>query len=180
MEHYYQNISGWFNFSELYSKVVDIFPDNSHFVEIGSWQGKSAVYMGVEIANSNKKIKFDCIDCWKSLGDKYDYEGSYIKFLENIKPLEHIINHYKMTSLEASNLYEDNSLDFIFIDGAHDYDNVKDDLINWFPKVKKDGIFAGHDYIKSWPGVIRAVDEFFEIMDRKFEINKSCWIYYKK
>jgi len=56
MQHYYQDIQGWFSFSQLYSNVVQKFPEGSHFVEVGVWKGTSAAYMGVEIINSGKKL----------------------------------------------------------------------------------------------------------------------------
>jgi len=57
MEHYYENIQGWFTAKNLYSSMVKNYPDGSHFLEIGTWKGCSAVYMGVEIVNSGKNIK---------------------------------------------------------------------------------------------------------------------------
>ena len=39
------------------------------------------------------------------------------------------------------------SLDFIYVDARHDYCGVKEDLINWWPKLKKHGIMCGHDYM---------------------------------
>ena len=38
------------------------------------------------------------------------------------------------------------SLDFVYLDGAHDYANVKKELFDFWPLVRKDGILAGHDY----------------------------------
>lgn len=52
----------WFSYANLYSEMVNRFPSGSHFFEIGSWKGKSSAYMAVEIVNSGKDIKFDCID----------------------------------------------------------------------------------------------------------------------
>jgi hypothetical protein len=64
-----------------------------------------------------------------------------------------------MKSVEASKLYENESLDFVFIDGAHDYQSVKEDIEHWFPKVKRGGYIAGDDY--NWETVKLAVIEFF-------------------
>ena len=64
MNHFYEQIQGWFDFEDLYSDVVKTFPEESHFVEVGSWKGKSASFMAVEIHNSKKQIKFDCVDTW--------------------------------------------------------------------------------------------------------------------
>jgi tRNA A37 threonylcarbamoyladenosine dehydratase len=187
MNHYYEKIHGWFTFSGLYSKIVNKFPNGSHFVEVGSWMGKSAVYMGVEIVNSNKKIKFDCVDNWEFADDVYDIDSNisnlkvsaFQEFLKNIEPLSNIITYHKLNSTEASNLYDDESLDFVFLDASHEYENVKSDLIHWYPKIKYGGIIAGHDYCKEWNGVVLAVNEFFK--GEKFEIlkNEGTWVYAK-
>ena len=38
------------------------------------------------------------------------------------------------------------SLDFIYLDGAHDYDNVKQEMIDYWPRLRPGGVLAGHDY----------------------------------
>ena len=51
-------------------------------------------------------------------------------------------------------------VDLVFVDGAHDYDGVVDDIRAWRPKVKPGGIIAFHDYgTPSLPHVGRAVDD---------------------
>ena len=60
MEHFYHNIGeDWFSYPQLYKRIVDNSQDGAHIVEVGSWKGRSASFMAVEIINSNKKIKFD-------------------------------------------------------------------------------------------------------------------------
>ena len=51
MEHFYQSVGeeNWFDYQELYSSMVNHFCDGAHFVEVGSWKGRSAAFMGVEI-----------------------------------------------------------------------------------------------------------------------------------
>ncbi len=170
MEHFYKNIRGWFTFPELYKQVVERQQSEAHFVEVGCMQGQSACYMAVEIINSNKNIKFDCVDKW------CNSENKYKRFLINTTPVQSIINPIKLPSTKASKLYADNSLDFVFIDANHSYKFVKDDINAWYPKVKKGGILAGHDYERRWPGVIQAVDEFMLENNYSLEINsEQCW-----
>jgi predicted O-methyltransferase YrrM len=183
INHFYQNIGeDWFGHLNFYSEMVNEFPDGSHFVEVGVWKGRGATYMGVEINNSGKNIKFDCVDTWEYIDSQNDiskdlYENLYNIFLKNIEPVKHIINPVKLLSTEAAKKYEDYSLDFVFIDAAHDYTNVKNDIEAWFPKIKVGGIIAGHDYNTSIDGVKKAVNEFF---NEKNVINKeNCWIYKK-
>jgi hypothetical protein len=49
---------------------------------------------------------------------------------------------------------------FVYIDAAHDYDSVRDDLAAWYPRLVSGGLIGGHDYTEPWPGVRQAVDEF--------------------
>jgi predicted O-methyltransferase YrrM len=58
----------------------------------------------------------------------------------------------------AASDYEDEYFDFIYIDGDHTYEAVRDDAAAWWEKLKSGGVIAGHDY--GWEGVKRAVDEF--------------------
>lgn len=188
MQHFYENIFGWFGFYETYSKMVNKF-DNAHFVEIGAYLGKSTSYMAVEIINSKKNIRFDVIDTWEgSLGEsnitsrKEFIEGTlYTDFLNNIEPVKDHINILKMTSLEGSKLYQDNSLDFVFIDADHSYESVKNDIESWLPKVKKGGYISGDDY--NWSTVRQAVDEKFggklQIIFTNRDGEGTTWIYEK-
>jgi len=180
MKHIYENVSGWFTFPNLYSNMVKKFSENSHFVEIGTWAGKSATYMAVEIINSGKKIKFDCIDTWEGSPEHMNFseiinDTLYSDFLKNIEPVKENINPVKLDSIKASVLYADESLDFVFIDATHEYENVKNDINAWFPKVKRGGILAGHDY-PTWQGVVQAVNEFLQKENYNLNINsESCW-----
>lgn len=65
------------------------------------------------------------------------------------------------TTRAAARLVPDGWADFVFIDAAHSYRAVCDDIADWLPKVKPGGWFGGHDYHPKFPGVIRAVDEAF-------------------
>lgn len=165
--HIYHDIDGWFDFQKLYRYVVNEAKDNSHFVEIGSYLGKSTAFMAVEIANSGKNIKFDTIDTWEGSKEHGNIDYVYNKllynnFFKNISSLSEYIKPIMGYSFDVVNNYEDSSLDFIFIDAAHDYDSVKKDIEDWYPKLKDDGIIAGHDYNeRDWPGVVMAVNEFF-------------------
>jgi len=73
------------------------------------------------------------------------------------------------------------NLDFIYIDGNHRYDSVKEDINNYFNKVKEGGLVAGHDY--AFEQVKSAVDELFgnkvnieECADWKKQKNYDWWI----
>jgi hypothetical protein len=182
MNHFYENIQGWFGFNELYQKMAKQLPNNSHIVEVGAWKGKSTAFMAVEIINSGKKIQFDVIDTWagsveiQHQTDEMVISNSlYQHFLDNMKPVEDYYTPRRMTSLEAAATYNDNSLDFVFIDASHDYENVKADILAWLPKIKLGGVLAGDDYDLIWPGVVQAVNEVFPSL----QPSSSPWVYTK-
>lgn len=63
-------------------------------------------------------------------------------------------------SVEAAKEFPDGYFDYIYIDADHEYDSVMADLIAWYPKIKINGIFAGHDWW--YGGVKKAVLDFFK------------------
>jgi hypothetical protein len=160
MEHFYRNIPGWFDFEQLYCKVISELPNKSHIVEV---------------INSGKSIKIDAVDTWTGSTDiiKNIYEidpqmisnnGNILElFKSNLKSVIDYVTPIQLNSTEAAKLYEDKSLDFVFLDAGHDYSHVKEDILAWLPKIKDGGIIGGHDYKHPClPGVTEAVDEFFK------------------
>lgn len=183
MNHIYtepQFNNSFFTYPKLYSEMVKRFPNNSTFIEIGSWKGQSAAYMVVEIINSKKDIKFICVDTWNGSVEHQSYDevsDLYNIFKNNMSPFENYYTDLRLPSVETSKLFDDDSIDFIFIDASHEYEDVKNDIIHWLPKVKKNGILSGHDYwadSDSWPGVKKAVNE---LLKNTKHTNEGCWIY---
>lgn len=70
----------------------------------------------------------------------------------------------------------DETLDFVFIDGMHTYEAVKQDIEDWTPKVRIGGIVSGHDYYESKSGklgVVKAVDEFTQA--NNYSLQNTGW-----
>jgi hypothetical protein len=182
MEHFYQKVEGWFNYPDMFSHAVQHAPQEAHFVEIGTWKGQSSAYLAVEIINSGKNIKLDCIDSFAGSpiepGQMYDRDilnnRLYEVFIDNMKPVEGKFTPIISDSVEAASLYEDESLDFVFIDASHDYESIKRDIAAWFPKVKVGGLFAGHDYAPAYPGIVRAVNGLLAKEQVKV-FPSTCW-----
>lgn len=117
-------------------------------VEVGSFYGEASTIL----LSFNQIKKLTCVDvCIQP----------HLK-----RRLANSINSGRLSTLEmpsvkAAQLFADKSLDFIYIDAAHDYENVKADLATWYPKIKENGWFCGHDYVKFYETeVVKAVDEF--------------------
>jgi len=186
MDHFYQDIQGWSDgIDQVYKHAVELVPKNStrpyHFVEVGTWRGRSAAIMTVAIINSGKNIKFDCVDTWRGSQDEPEhlndpsviYDTLYEEFLKNMSKVEGHFNPIRLDSIQAAGLYEDQSLDFVFIDAQHDYESVKKDILAWMPKVRPGGIIAGHDYNHTGDYCVgKAVRELFS----QFETPSYCWL----
>lgn len=69
----------------------------------------------------------------------------------------------RMSFAEAYDLFEDESLDFIYIDGyAHSGQEGGETIWQWARKVRIGGLIAGDDYHEDWPLVKEAVDRFLD------------------
>jgi len=70
----------------------------------------------------------------------------------------------RKTSTYAALDFEDESLDFVFIDAGHEFKDCYNDIVSWYPKVKKNGLIMGHDFYNSaFMGVSEAVLKFFSL-----------------
>ena len=179
IEHFWQTVSGFFQAEGLYRKMVQEVKDGGLFVEVGSWKGQSASFMGVEIANSGKVIDFWCVDTWAGspelLSDPDVVAGTLQDvFLENTRPVAGYIHALKEESVKAASIFKDEVCDFVYIDADHSYEAVKADIEAWLPKVKVGGVLAGDD--RTAGGVAEALAELLP----EHEIDGVNWVWVKK
>lgn len=140
-------------------------------IEVGSYKGEFA-----KDILSNWKGKLYLIDVWNiqdsneynDISNQKNYKEIYCSCMENVKSFEERCFMIRSSSKNAVDLFDDESLDFVYIDANHKYDYVNEDINLWFPKVRKGGILSGHDYLK--------IDWY---KDPNFDINgkdKFIWI----
>jgi len=119
-------------------------------VEIGSWKGKSTIWLG-NGSKSGNKIMIYAIDphtgfpeIKKKVGEIYTFE----EFKNNIKNanIDDIVVPIKKTSKEAADNFIE-PIELIFIDGIHEYEHIRMDFEAWFPKVIDGGTMAFHDTV---------------------------------
>jgi hypothetical protein len=80
---------------------------------------------------------------------------------------------YKCSADAASLIPE--ALDFVYIDGNHDYEYVRQDIASYFPKVKQKGVIGGHDFSIKSLGVVRAAAEFAVSNSLELMIDRDDW-----
>ena len=84
------------------------------------------------------------------------------------------IKHIRMTSDDAIESLVGMSVDFIYIDGLHTYEQIKKDITNYLPLLKTNCLIGGHDYHVNWSGVVKGVNELLGEPDAKF--SDTSWI----
>ncbi|MDC0358719.1 class I SAM-dependent methyltransferase, partial [Oligoflexia bacterium] len=127
--------------------------------EIGTFLGDTSFHLLAEIS----ALTLFSIDPWDKYEGYKEYNGEILcaneqKARARLKCFGERSVIIKDFSVSAAEQFETESLDFVFIDGNHSYDFVKEDIRAWYPKVRPGGLFSGHDY--HWEGVQRAVHEF--------------------
>jgi len=170
---HWHEIEGWFQWRSAQEEAARYFPDDSFFVEVGTYLGRSLCSL-VEVAEQNgKNFTVIGIDTCRGSGpegprDKNYHEaavtrgnGTFAGALhKNILDCGYAdaITLIIANSVNASRLFSNASLDWVHLDARHDYVSVKTDIESWLPKVKSGGWISGDDYDNvKWPEVVRAV-----------------------
>jgi len=141
-------------------ELISRLPEYCVMAEIGSYIGESTELF------SKSCMEVYAIDPWENYYDKSNTSSFYypMKLVEEafdirMKKFDNIVK-MKGYSKEKSKKIENGFLDFVYIDGNHQYKDVTEDIKAWLPKIKPNGIIGGHDY-GYLPDVTKAVDEIF-------------------
>jgi SAM-dependent methyltransferase len=138
------NISRWKEFPKLLSEL-----GYKNGVEVGVWKGhytKVLCEAGMSMCG---------IDIWEGYEGYKDFEQHGLEEAE--KSAKNRLKDYDCTlvkgwSMDVVKKIKDDSLDFVFIDGNHDFRHVTEDIDEWKKKVRPGGIVAGHDFFRSRRG----------------------------
>lgn len=104
----------------------------------------------------------------------------YMWARNRLKRWDSVCSWMPMKSIDAVNKIPDNSLDFIYIDGEHSREAVKQDIDLYFPKVKKGGVMAGHDFSGDWLEIARLVMGFAEEHGLELQARRVDWWWVKQ
>lgn len=171
------DLQGWNGNSKIFQELIDNTQPQL-IIEVGSWKGQSSINMAQHIKSKNIKTKIVCVDTWlgalefwdelshtpeRNLMCKNGYPQIYYQFLSNVVHygVENIISPFPNTSNIAAKFFKKKNIkaELIYIDASHEYEDVLDDIRNYFDILNKGGVIFGDDY-KTFPGVSKAVDEF--------------------
>jgi hypothetical protein len=118
--------------------------------------------------------KVHMVDCWANQ-DPAEYRDSfntndaeqaarYQGVLQKAARYDGRAVVHRLYSHQAAPLFADGQLSFVYLDGNHCLEAIRQDIALWWPKLRVGGIFAGHDYLDGkLPsgdyGVMTAVNE---------------------
>ncbi len=125
---------------------------------LDKWHGHTLYSVDPWLHQSSAKLD-------ASNADQIEQEMFYNTCRERLREFKLRSCIIRKTSVDAAVTIADNILDFVYLDARHDYRSVMEDLRVWWPKIKKGGVFSGHDYKNSFVRnnlveVKRAVDNF--------------------
>jgi hypothetical protein len=183
LEHFYKKIGGWseeYRQGILLETILNVLPNSQKLIiaELGVYMGRCTAMWNVMLMNKSIDYDYYAIDHFKGSEEhdkNIDYFGETVRNLEEIKTRIKLISN---DSISESNNYENNFFDIVYIDASHDYESVKNDILHWLPKVKQNGFLCGDDYLNTWPGVMRAVNEVFG--DKFYVVGETQWYFQKK
>lgn len=135
-------------------------------VEVGVRNGRFSKVL----CQQNKKLFLRSVDPYDVVyGDMRTAKTGKLRQQANLKRAKKALTPYNCeiivnTSLEAVRDVPYESVDFVYIDGSHEFDYVMCDIIEWGKRVKKGGIISGHDYYRfRYAGVVDAVNIYCKI-----------------
>ena len=137
---------------------------NDVAVEIGSYLGKSACYIGTAMPDAAHLF---CIDPWNNSNvNRYKFkftDENLLMFNENVRlcGLESRVTPIQGFSSEVSASWE-KPISLLYIDGGHEYDEVLEDIDGFWPHMVSGGVILFDDYSEAFPGLVRAVNERFD------------------
>lgn len=143
-------------------ELLEAMPKGLVCAEVGVAQGE----FSRQILDIMQPTRLHLIDLWHP--DSRRYAESMRPALDRTRAeidagFVEVLRGYSWEQLAS---LEEQSLDWVYIDAAHDYESVTKDLASALPKMRQDGFICGHDYtrwsskgIHRW-GVVEAVNEF--------------------
>jgi len=149
----------WFTFSNYYSIIARRLAELRRPVriaEIGVLEGAGTSYLCVELMNLGVEFTLFAHDTF-ALGkyEHFTFENQLEKFSKQMRQAgcyERVIPIKGDSSLKAS-IHDDNSLDFVFVDGNHSFMGLVKDVGAYWNKLKDGGIMGAHDYTPAHPAV---------------------------
>lgn len=131
-------------------KLLKKYSKDKTVVELGTFRGRAAILIShfAKIITTIDLYPDSRLTLYPEL--TFEYMKNNLNKYKNIKVI-------KGEASQSAKLFDDNSIDMIFVDAGHGYNDVMNDYNSWYSKLKKDGIYIFHDF-KYMRGLDKACD----------------------
>lgn len=162
VSNYLKGINGFMGSEAQREFMFNLGKMTNNAAEIGSYKGLSAAIVLLGMISSNKKEipSYYCIDTFESSNVELNNEDT----LEEFKKVISQIDNYGIvkviqglsTDNDVLNLVPKN-LDWVYVDGSHETDDVIKDIELYIPYIKENGLMLFHDH--TWESVSKAIQK---------------------
>jgi predicted O-methyltransferase YrrM len=150
----YQFTKDWFAWApEVWNQLIPLLPERKSFLEIGSFEGRSTVWIVENMMEGDGNIT--CIDTWEG-GEEHGNEDMGTveeRFTHNMQLLQSkkacglSARQGKSVDELAACIAAEEKYDFIYIDGSHQAPDVLTDACMAWPLLKQGGLMVFDDYM---------------------------------
>jgi cephalosporin hydroxylase len=156
----------WCDFFWLYDEAIKNANDNDILIELGTYFGGSVTYLAAKAREAGRKFRIYGVDINPELTRL------------SVEYLNLDVNVIQSDAGDFSKCFGLRSVFMVFLDASHEYEKTLIALNSWLPKMKRGGIFGGHDYGNhNYPGVKKAVDEFAKCNSLEFKSVGGTYVF---
>lgn len=172
------------------NELWKLLPESAVMAELGCAEG----YFSADILRWPVKGHLYMVDAWVRIpnqsgdgsSDQEWHDKNYNAAISRVEFAKDRVTVLRGLTWDMASQVSDESLDLVYLDACHTYECVIEDLNKWFPKVKKGGVIAGHDYKNRAYGVYPAVWNFtmggrmYEVFDIPEDKEEDAGFYFYK
>ena len=149
MDHFYEDVDGWFWFEPAYRHLLDTLPTErrSTWVELGVYKGRSLAWLIVAAAQRPVQLDIICVDLVPQVLDSRILNAPNLLLVHG-------------DSAATASTFANESVDVVWVDADHSREACLRDIDAWWPRLRTGGYMGGDDY--EMAGVREAVTQRFQ------------------
>lgn len=185
-----QEVQGWNGNHPVFGKLIqELKPEV--VIDVGVWKGLSSITLARSMKEAGVNGCVLSVDTFLGSPEHWSHTRNlfkrkhgipdlYDQFMSNVyhAGMQDIIIPMPQLSHVAARLLHKMGIraKLIHIDAAHEYEEVLRDAIAYWEVLEEGGVMVGDDYHPTWPGVVKAADEFAKKVGRSLQVESPKWI----
>jgi predicted O-methyltransferase YrrM len=163
IKHKFNTVNGFMGSEAQREFMFNLAKMTNCAAEIGSYKGLSACIVLAGMSDTNRALppRYYCIDTFEASNTELESESTLEEFTNAVKEFDPRSLHYKILKGFSGDPHvldqiKDETLEFLYIDGSHETEDVLNDVILYHSKIVRGGLYLFHDF--TWDTVRAAVD----------------------